>query len=175
MLVIGMVAMSLDGCLTRHDVPGTGFVSPADRQAFQAALAECDCILMGRKTFDAGRERIAADRDSGRLRMVLTTRPGAFEDLARPGALEFVDLSAPEAITTLAERGHRRCSLLGGSALYTAAAAAGLMQQLWITVEPVAFGSGVRMFEGRADFHYRLESAERLSPDGTILLRYHAV
>ena len=169
--VAGIVVMSLDGCLTRHQNPGTGFASPADHEFFRSALQTFDCSLAGRSTYEAGRESILRHRSGSRLQMVLTTTPQRFEADARAEQLEFRNADAPAVLRELKERGRTRCALLGGARLYTEACAHGLLDELWITLEPVAFGQGTRMFEGAVDFNFELLGSEKLSRD-TLLLKY---
>lgn len=171
MFVAGIAVMSLDGCLTRHEEPGTGFASAADHAFFRKALQDFDCTLMGRRTFEAGRASILRAREGSRLQMVLTTTPERFAADAIADHLEFHRAGALSALRDLAGRGRSRCALLGGSRLYTEAALEGLLDELWITIEPVAFGHGAPMFERGAEFQFRFLGSENLSGD-TILLRY---
>ena len=46
-----------------------------------------------------------------------------------------------------------------------------VMDELWVTLEPLGFGSGKRMFTGPVEFYFSLNSVEYLSPD-TLLLKY---
>ena len=45
------------------------------------------------------------------------------------------------------------------------------MPELWVTIEPVVFGSGRRMFSDCLDTSFRLQRLRRLSED-TLLLEY---
>lgn len=171
MFLAGIAVMSLDGCLTRHGHPGTGFASPADHEFFQAALRTFDCSIAGRLTYEAGRDAILRRREEHRLQMVLTSTPHRFAGEARPEHLEFRNADTVSVVEELGRRGRSRCALLGGARLYTEACARGLLDELWITVEPVAFGSGARMFEGELDARFDLRGAERLS-GGAMLLKY---
>ncbi|MEZ4457193.1 MAG: dihydrofolate reductase family protein, partial [Gemmatimonadales bacterium] len=156
MEIIGIVAMSLDGCMTRHDEAGADFASAADRRVFDEALAGCDCCLMGSRTYEGGRERILAGLERERLRVVLTSAPGRYRADARPGRLEFRGGEVAAVLEELRAAGFRRCALLGGTTIYTECVARGLLTELWLTVEPVGFGSGRRLFEGRHDFRFEL-------------------
>lgn len=171
MFIAGIVVMSLDGCLTRHAEPGTGFASAADHTFFRDALRGFDCSIAGRKTFEAGRESILRAREGSRLQMILTSTPAHFAAEARPGHLEFRDQNLTAVVRELKNRGCARCAVVGGASLYREACSLGLLDELWITVEPLAFGEGVRMFDAPVDFAFALLSFEALSPQ-TLLLRY---
>ncbi|MEO8358589.1 MAG: dihydrofolate reductase family protein [Vicinamibacteria bacterium] len=174
MNVVGIAVMSLDGCLTRHGQAGTTFASPEDHAFFRGALQTFDCSIAGRRTFEAGREHILRARDGSRLQMVLTTTPERFAGDARGDHLEFRNAGVTEVVEELSSRGRERCALVGGTRLYTEACATGLMDELWLTVEPMAFGEGVRLFQSEVDFHFELTAVERLSP-GTLLMKYQRV
>jgi len=163
--------MSLDGCLTRHQEPGTGFASAADHAFFRTALQTFDCSLSGRLTYEAGRESILRQRSGFRLQMVLTTTPERFAKDALAEHLEFRNANVQTVLRDLSDRGRSRCALLGGSRLYTEACREGLLDELWITLEPATFGQGTRMFDGPVAFNFDLLSSENLSRD-TLLLKY---
>lgn len=171
MHTVGIVAMSLDGCMTRHDKEGVGFASSGDREFFREALSTCDCCIMGSRTFEGGRDRILQGIEQDRLRLVLTSEPGRYAGFARPGRLEFRTGDLARTLDWLGARGFRRCAILGGTGIYTEAVSRGLMDELWITLEPVAFGTGRRLFDGPNDFHFALTSVERLG-ESTLLLKY---
>lgn len=172
MEILGIAVISLDGCLTRHDEPGSAFASKEDAAHFRATLDSCDAAVMGRATFDGERERILASLDTDRLRVVLTRSPDAYRDLERPGALEFTD-AAPRAVAAdLARRGARRVALLGGGQIYALFAAAGLVNRWIVTVEPRLFGDGTRLLEGKADVRLELVESRRMNEGGTLLLTY---
>ena len=174
MYVVGIVVMSLDGCLTRHLEPGTGFASAADHAFFRAALQTFDCSLSGRLTYEAGRDSILRQRSGFRLQMVLTTTPERFAKDALAEHLEFRNANTQTVLREMEERGRSRCALLGGSRLYTEACAQGLLDELWITIEPAVFGQGARMFDGPITFNFELLASESLSGD-TLLLKYRRV
>ncbi len=171
MFMAGIVVISLDGCLTRHDRPGTAFASAADHGFFRSALESFDSSIAGRKTYEEGRASMLRAREGPRLQVTLTTTPEGFAADARPEHLEFRNRGLAEVARELADRGRTRCAVLGGASLYREACAQGLLDELWITVEPVAFGEGVRMFDRPVDFAFELKSFEALSSQ-TLLLKY---
>lgn len=166
-----IAAQSIDGFIARADRAGTGFCGEADRRFLREALREFDALVMGRKTFETVKEVIVASRSERFLRKILTRHPDRFATLERPGLVEFAN-ATPEAIAAeLAARGRKRCALLGGGEIYASFLKAGLVDELWVTVEPRIFGSGTPLAAGDLDVSFRLESAEALG-DGAALLKY---
>jgi len=173
MHTVAIAVMSLDGCLTKHDEDGTAFASPADQHFFRQALRTFDCAVMGAGGYRAAREPILTNQTSTQLRVVLTRTPDRYAADAKPGVLEFRSDDAASVVHSLAKRGYARCALVGGARLLTSCAAARLLDELWLTLEPVAFGEGRRLFLGAVEFRFELISTELLGPS-TVLLRYRS-
>lgn len=171
MHAVGIAVLSLDGCLTRHDEPGTGFASAADQRFFRQALQTFDCVLMGGAGYRAARDAILANLRPGQLRTVLTRTPSRCGTDALPGALEFRSDEPPQVIQDLVRRGYERCAVVGGGRVLSTCLRERLLDELWITVEPVVFGQGHRLVQGEVDFRFELLSTELLDRN-TLLLRY---
>lgn len=169
--IIGIAAVSLDGLITRHAEEGMGFASPEDGQFFRQALQTFDCSLMGRRTYEVSRERILGSLTAERLRVVRTHHPEAFAADAVRERLEFTSAPLSEILDDLRARGKQRCAVLGGTSIYSECLEQGRMDELWLTLEPLGFGSGKRLLEGHLDVRFGLKSVEHLSQN-TLLLKY---
>jgi riboflavin biosynthesis pyrimidine reductase len=165
--------MSLDGCLTKHHREGNGFASEDDRRFFGAELNRCDCTVMGGAAYRAARGVIRANLEAARLRVVLTRTPSRYDADSRPGRLEFTASEPAQAVGDLARRGFSRCAVVGGSRTLTDCLRHGILDQLWVTVEPVVFGQGARLVDGAVDFGFELLTVERLGAEA-VLLKYRA-
>ena len=71
MHVVGIVAISLDGCVTQHDSEGASFASDADQRYFHQALKSFDCSIFGSGTFRVSQEPILRASSDDHLRVVL--------------------------------------------------------------------------------------------------------
>ena len=166
-----IAAQSLDGYITRHDTPGSGFASEADRAFFRTALPSFDACIMGAETYRTARDLIRKAIMPDRLRIVVTRNPQAFAGEAIPGKLEFFNLSAPEIVSLLQQRQCRTGAILGGAQIHSLFLEAKLVDELWLTIEPVLFGSGTPLLARRTDIQLELASQTNLSPQ-TLLLKY---
>lgn len=173
--VVAIAAMSLDGLITFHDVPGNGFTSQADKAHFANALKAFDCSVLGRTTFDASKDFILKRLSADRLRIVITRSPEDFRELAVEGQLEFYAESPHEILKMLAARGYKRCAHLGGSDAYAAFQSAGCIHEWWISLEPRIFGSGRPLCPGLHNSELALKSFERLEGSDTLLLKYRCL
>ncbi|MDQ8202367.1 dihydrofolate reductase family protein [Pelagicoccus sp. SDUM812003] len=169
--LILIAAQSLDGFIAKHDHSGTDFCSPEDRAFLASALKDFDSMIMGRATFQTLQERISASKSTRYLRKIMTRQPERYADLAKPDLIEFTNASPAEILAELAARGRQRCALLGGGETYSRFLDSGLVDELWLTLEPLVFGSGTPLATGRLENRFRLASMETLG-ENTILLRY---
>lgn len=185
MRIISVVVSSIDGYITRHDTAATEWASPEDQKHFFGFLRSCDVSIMGGETFRASRSvilsEVVARRDRGategerpRRRLIWTRDPEAHAADAVPGLLEFSSEPLGTIVSALRQDGHERCVVLGGGEVYGAMLAADLVDEIVLTLEPLAFGSGVRhtgnghVINGR----FTLAEVAHLNAD-TLLLTYH--
>jgi dihydrofolate reductase len=172
-LTIVLVAVvSLDGCLTKHDEPGaSGWASADDQDHFRATLATCDASIMGSATYLEAREQITANLTAKRRRIVMTRSPQRFINDGAPRRLEFTSETPTEIVYRLRADGHHRCAILGGGQIYSLFLAAGLVDEMLMTIEPRVFGTGIRFagINDPIDPQFRLTEVSRLGTD-TVLL-----
>ena len=66
--------------------------------------------------------------------------------------------------------------LVGGSKIYSSFMKEGLVDELYLTIEPVVFGNGKNLFSDES-FETKLElvSSKKLNKKGTILLKYRVL
>lgn len=173
MTPILIAVISLDGRLTPPGQSGPGFASAEDQAWFKHALGEFDCAVLGRATYDTIRDEVAAQPRRGLLRVVMTRTPAAHAAEARPGAVEFTDAAPAAILADLARRGHARCAILGGGQVYREFLDAGLVEAMWLTLEPVVLGGGTPLADGGPvrDGRFRLGEMRLLGSD-TLLLNY---
>ncbi|HEY0969184.1 MAG TPA: dihydrofolate reductase family protein [Opitutaceae bacterium] len=171
MQLVLIAAQSLDGFITRHDQPGAGFTSPEDKVWFGRALQDFDASILGGATYRAEHTLFLASRKPGRRRLVMTRQPAAYAADAVPGVLEFTAEAPAALVESLVGAGHRRCALLGGAQIHRQFLEAGLVDELWITLEPRLFGSGTPLVGGNVDISLKLLSTESLGGDSQ-LVRY---
>ncbi len=171
MQIILIAAQSLDGFITRHDIPGTAFTSEADKRYFRQVLEQFDASICGGNTYRVDRALFLGSLQPGRRRVVLTRQPKAFAADERPSELEFTNEDPAILIARLRHLGHIRCALLGGSQIHQHFLQAGLVDEVWLTLEPRLFGRGTPLISGQVDVNLSLLSHELLGGD-TLLVKY---
>lgn len=169
MKVTAAYVISLNGNFTKGEVGNPREWSSADDQEHYASLVKNhDTIIMGLSTY----KKLGAEAEPERLRLVLTKDPEQYAQFTVPGQLEFVSVTAEQLIQGLREQGRQNVLLVGGG-VNTQFLNAGLIDELYITVEPKLFGAGKQLFAGsKHDSQLRLLNATQLNDRGTLLLHY---
>lgn len=146
------IATSLDGFIAGegddlswlpdagHEGPGPGALTYKD------FIADVGSVLMGRRTYDVVR---GFDVDWPFRVPVLVASHRALDDGAPSGARR-VEGSIAELIAAARDAAGGRDVYLDGGAMIRQACEAGLVDELVITVAPVALGSGHPLFGGMA-------------------------
>lgn len=172
MRIVLIVAQSLDGFITRHDEPGADWTSSADQQWFRHCLTKFDAQVMARRTYDTVRTNLLAQKSTGPFRIVMTRQPDNYAKDQLTGKLEFSDQPARDIVKRLADEGCSNCALLGGATAHDAFLAAGIVDEIWITIEPRLFGSGTPVVSDLQDRHLELFEHKRLPDSDSLVLKY---
>jgi dihydrofolate reductase len=82
-------------------------------------------------------------------------------------------MNHPCLVTRLAADGIHQLAICGGASIYQQFLAAGVVNKLYLTVEPILFGSGIRLFnETTVDKKLQLISSRCLNDQGSLWLEY---
>jgi dihydrofolate reductase len=165
MRVLLLAALTLDGKLARTHVDFVNWSSREDKRLFMHTTKDAGVLILGHNTYKTFPAPLP-----GRLHIVLTRAPA--EQTPIPGVVEFTNADPRAILDGLAARGYTTAVLGGGGTINRLFLAADLVDEIWLTVEPVIFGTGVALFEG-APFERRahLIHLEPLGPGG-VHLRY---
>ncbi|MBI1839190.1 MAG: dihydrofolate reductase, partial [Candidatus Colwellbacteria bacterium] len=147
--------------LTNRTLPN--WTSKEDWKFFQDALLRVDAVVVGRNTYQS-----AANKLRKRNTFVLSSRP---KTVRRRGLVTFVN----PANVNLAQffRQYKTVAVLGGGAVYRFMLENHLLDEIYVTIEPLIFGRGKEMFiGGTRTTRLLLLSAKRLNRIGTLLLHY---
>lgn len=156
--------MSVDGRIATGTSQLTDWTSADDKRFFVMKTKEAGVVIMGRRTFQAIGEPLPE-----RLNVIMTRQEAPFDDV--PGVLECTSQSPHGAVKSLAARGYTRAVVVGGREIFSAFLSTDLVTDMFVTIEPVVFGSGVPLVEGVGSKKLQLMSAEKLG-DQSVLLHY---
>lgn len=164
---------SLDGFIAERD-GGIDWMQPFPDEAevppgYLELIDSVDALVMGRATYEMSlRLEGGMDVFEGRRAIVFTSRT----DLAPREGVEFVASDAANFVAQLKRETGGLIWLYGGGQLATALAAAGLIDDYLIVVQPVLLGDGIRLWqEGLPAIRLEL-TRTREWPGGLVELRY---
>lgn len=172
MKITAISVSSANGRLTRRNEPDIHlWTSKEDAEFFSLKRSESRLIVMGSGTYEAEKSRIKPSKD--KLRIVLTTTPNKYLKDKIAGQLEFSSQDPLVLIHRLEKKGYREMLLVGGSKIYSSFLKENLIDEIYLTIEPLIFGTGKPLFaEGEFDALLELVEVRKLNSRGTILLKY---
>ncbi len=171
MKVILAVVTSIDGRTTYGNEPGSNWASVEDQAKFHTLLAQSKVVVMGSNTYREIKSRQKLSPTT--LRIIMTHEPEVFNGDVVPGQREFTSESPKELVARLDSQGYKELLLVSGEKLSFAFLAEHLVDELWVTVEPILFGAGNGITtEPPQAVKLELQSSEKLNDKGTLLLKY---
>ena len=162
-----IVAHTADGIIAKQSNQAdasTTWTSNEDRKHFIALTKDAGVVVMGLTTY----------KTIGRplpKRLNVVYAPKGTPEI--PG-VELTDKTPAELLRDLETRGHSNVAICGGSTIYTLFIESGLVDKIYITVEPKLFGSGMTIFNKPLDINLSLVSVQNLSKD-VLALEYQIV
>lgn len=166
MKVILLMAMTVDGLISRTNNDFPDWTGSADKKLFKKASLEAGALIMGSKTFDTigkplkGRKNVILTRDKSRR--------------SRWDNLIFTDQSVPDLLQQLEREGYKAVVLAGGARINTLFARQNLIDEIHVTYSPIIFGTGVSLFSEKIRMNLRLIDYDRIGDD-RIFVKYEVV
>ena len=166
MKIILLAVVTIDGKLARDEHHFVDWSSAEDKKLFFSTTRKAGVLIVGHNTF-----RTFPSPLPGRLHIVL--RRDMSDKVDIPGIVEYTNKSPQEIVAGLEARGYSEAVMAGGAAANALFLKAGLVDEIWLTIEPLIFGTGIGLFTG-AEFDQRanLVSVEQLNEHGTVHLKY---
>lgn len=167
-----MMVSTLNGKITRNnDSDIYKWTSKADQDHFFKLLKKYNLIVMGSKTYDSARNIMQLSKRQ--LRIVLTRNLKKYQSDELPGQLEFTSESPKELVKRLCQKNYKKLLLVGGSYTNTLFLINGLVDEIFLTIEPEIFGRGkLFILEKSLEVSLKLLSFIKLNQQGTLLLHY---
>jgi dihydrofolate reductase len=174
MQITFLAVQSINGFITRNDEPGVGFASREDNAWFEEFLHGMDLILMGRQSYEVSRDWVRGDTIGPAPRWIFTRDADRYSDERIPGKLEFVGLDKQAFIESVEDQVLNKVALCGGPGISSWFFDHGLVDEMYITVEPVIFQRGTPLLAVTRDVDCELLSVRNLS-NQTLLLHYRVL
>jgi dihydrofolate reductase len=162
MKVCIIAALTADGFIGRDAGHLADWTSPEDKKLFVRLTKEAGVMVMGSRTFATIGRALP-----GRRTVVYSSQPQNIT----VGGVEVTQEAPTRLVARLEKEGANGLAVCGGASIYAQFMQAGVVDELYLTIEPLLFGTGVPLFGETLDVPLRLLSTEQLN-DNAILLHY---
>jgi dihydrofolate reductase len=172
MKITAIIMQSLDGFLARSNNDDLSWGSRADRNFFIEKTKEIGTMLMGSTTFD-NMKGTNGKAFNSRNAIVFTSRLAEYQNYSSEfGQVRFVSDTPQSVISELESNGVTEAALIGGGHLIHQFLETKLVNEIYTTITPKLFGSGIKMCaEQLADLNLKLLDFSKIS-DNELLLHY---
>jgi dihydrofolate reductase len=164
---IGIAAITIDGKIAKNKSHMSDWTSKEDKVFMRALLDRSDVVIVGNNTY-----KTAIKPLSRRNCLVLSRsehrKVGASENL------NYVNPDKTDVKKYIRDRKYKTVAILGGAQTYTHCLEHNMLDELYLTVEPLAFGEGINLFAKGQNLEqrFKLLSIKKLNRQGSLLLRY---
>jgi len=175
MSVFIIASLSADGFIAPKEfnpkAPSTTWTSPEDTAFFQEKTKAAGVIIIGRKTYETIPKKYRPLKD--RLNIIITSKHPSIKnafDFSPTKDQPLTTSLAPQSLTTaLKQAGYSRLAICGGTSIYTQFLEAGVIDELFLTIEPIIFGSGIPLFDKPLKTKLHLKKIIDLSKHSKVL------
>ncbi len=160
---VAYAATSIDGKISIDNKKMPDWTSKEDWDFFQKSLMKFDAFIVGHNTYLTSEKYI-----SKRNAFVLTSK------VKMPivdGSVTFVNPKYINLKTIFSK--YKKVAIVGGGYAYETMRNLDMLDELFLTIEPIIFGRGLELFhDGKKNTKMKLLSVKKLNIKGTILLHY---
>jgi len=155
-----IAAISADGFIARTTDELADWTSKEDKKIFVELTKRAGTMVMGNTTFKTIGRALP-----GRHTIVYSRQDLAYDDV------EVTSESPADLVARLDTAGQAELAICGGSAIYTLFLQAGVVDELYLTVEPCLLGAGVPLFDTSLNVQLKLLETRQLN-ENVLLLHY---
>lgn len=168
MEVILLAAITVDGFIARSpDDRSFDWNSPEDKQFYVETIKSADAIVMSSKSF-----KIIQKFPRGLTFAVYTHTPKNFVNHRPDVITAFATNDSPrDLLLKLEKMNKQKIIIAGGSSIFSLFLKSGLVTKMYLTLEPILFGQGVKLCQEALDVKLKLNQVKQLSAQ-TLLLEY---
>lgn len=162
-----LAAMTVDGKIAAHTRQFTSWTSKEDKDFLHWHLDRSDVVVMGYNTYKTAKKPL------GKRNCLVLTRQ-VEKETTRKENLIFFNPETESLEKYIQKMGYKRVAVLGGAQSYTYFLENNLLDEIYLTIEPVVFGKGLSMFETKKFKlrRWKFVSVKRLNKKGSLVLHY---
>lgn len=161
-----VAAVSLDGFIARYPGHRSDWTSREDKAHLHKMEAQADVLLLGRTSFEIAKKHLKKKNC-----LILTSTVN--KPLRKEKFLVYINPKKTNLKKFIEKLGYKKVCVLGGRGAYNYCLKHGLLDEIFLTIESIAFGSGIGMFDKKiSPRKFELVSIKKLNKKGTVLLHY---
>jgi dihydrofolate reductase len=159
-----IAALTADGFIAKQAVHPTDWTSPEDKQHFRTLTKQAGVVIMGANTYKTVNQAMPERRT-----IVYTHDP----DTVTAEDVETTHQAPAELIAGLQQDGHEQVAIIGGSSIYRHFLEAKVVDELYLTIEPMLWGTGLSLLDKA--FTGQLELLELTNLNSSSILLHYRV
>lgn len=161
---IAIAAITIDGHIAKNSHHFSNWTSVEDKNFLHAILNTCDVIIVGNSTY-----KMAIKPLSKRNCIVFTRK---IKNKKNKLGLTYFDPAKQSLTQFIKKEDYKKIGILGGTQIYSYCLEKKLIDELYLTIEPISFGHGLPLFETKKQVGWKLKSIKKLNSRGSLLLHY---
>ena len=164
---IAIAAITIDGKIAKGTDHFSNWTSKEDKIFMRALLSKSDVVIVGNNTY-----KTAIKPLSKRNCIVFTSSVN--KPVQKSEKLMFLNPNKADIKKIIKYRKYKKIALLGGAQTYSYFLEKNLLDELYLTIEPIAFGGGVSLFSNKqlGDFKFKFIWLKKLNKKGSVLIKY---
>ena len=155
MKVILYLAITANGYIAKED-DDTSWVSDVEWESFRSMVKRAGNMIIGRRTYEIMRQNDDFSQ-IGDVKVIVMTRNESLKS-DNPNII-CTGKSLKEVLDQLKEQGFSEALVAGGGKCNASFMKEGLVDEIYLDVEPILFGKGIKLFADE-DFEANLELIE---------------
>lgn len=165
-----IAAQTADGFIAKDvEQNSMNWTSGSDKKFFIEKTKKAGVVVMGRKTYETIGKPLPNRRN-----IVLSKNVNNLKETEKT-EVEIVSESPRELVERLEKEGEKGLAICGGASVYTSFLQAGVVNKIYLTIEPVVFGNGIKLFSSdNLEQKLELVSSTELGHNA-ILLEYNVI
>lgn len=163
---LAIAAVTLDGKIAKGPSHMSNWTSKEDKVFMRALLDKCDVIIVGNNTY-----KTAIKPLSKRNCIVISRSVISKQKTEKP---QYCQRDKKQLQKIIRSGGYKKIAILGGARTYTFCLQNKMLDEIYLTIEPLVFGRGINLFADAKNFEktFKLAAVKKLNNKGSILLRY---
>ncbi|MFO7881629.1 MAG: dihydrofolate reductase family protein [Kosmotogaceae bacterium] len=163
MVVSAMVVSSINGIIAKDTKDNIDWSSKHDKEFFKNLTQRAGVVIFGRKTFSNIGKPLP-----GRLNIIMTRNPDKYNSENKK--LFFTDKNPNNLLLYLERKKYEHVVIGGGRSIYTLFLNQRLVNDLYITFEPILLSEGIRMTDTlNNDIKLEKISTTELTPNSVVI------